>query len=198
MFLEDPELKGAWFGTDLRWSLRINFLLQTGQVKFFSPVWVRVWRASSSERAKRFPHAGQTQGNGRSPEKKKIEQSCSMHLTIHSSYTPVPVTHFQRPSHEVIYACANDIRINPNEENSQLWAQHWIYSEVFMDFFCLSISGMGSWSTPGHVYDREMEFRKHHKNFAYIWTTVINILRKIQYYYYYYYSPVRGCKLPEQ
>jgi hypothetical protein len=75
-------MKGLRFGTDLRWSLRMNFLPQTGHVKFFSPVWVRVWRASSSERAKRFPHPVQPHGNGRSPA--KIKQHNSTHFTIHT------------------------------------------------------------------------------------------------------------------
>ena len=64
---EQSPWKSSWFDTNLRWSLRINFLLQTGHVKFFSPVWVRVWRASSSERAKRFPQPAQPHGKGRSP-----------------------------------------------------------------------------------------------------------------------------------
>jgi hypothetical protein len=75
-------MKGLRFGTDLRWSLRMNFLPQTGHVKFFSPVWVRVWRASSSERAKRFPHPVQPHGNGRSPA--KIKQHNSTHFSIHT------------------------------------------------------------------------------------------------------------------
>lgn len=54
--------------THLRWSLRINFLLHTGQAKFFSPVWVRVCLASSSLLANLFPHPDQLQGKGRSPE----------------------------------------------------------------------------------------------------------------------------------
>lgn len=51
----------------LRWSLRMNFLAQTGQEKFFSPVWVRRCLASSSERANRFPQFSHRHGNGLSP-----------------------------------------------------------------------------------------------------------------------------------
>lgn len=51
----------------LRWSLLINFLLHTGHAKFFSPVCVLVWRASSSERANLFPQPSQLHGNGLSP-----------------------------------------------------------------------------------------------------------------------------------
>lgn len=58
----------------LRWSLRMNFLLHTGHTKFFSPVCVRVWRASSSDLANLLPQPLQLQGNGRSPEIKTITQ----------------------------------------------------------------------------------------------------------------------------
>ena len=50
----------------------MNFLWQTGQMKFFSPVWVLVWRASSSERANLFPHPLQEHGKGLSPERKGL------------------------------------------------------------------------------------------------------------------------------
>lgn len=53
----------------------MNRFSQTGQGKFFSPVCVLKWRASSSERANRLPQLCQLHGNGRSPvEKKKISQ----------------------------------------------------------------------------------------------------------------------------
>lgn len=51
----------------LRWSLRMKRLSQSGQRKRFSPVCVRVCRASSSERANFFSQSGQVQGNGLSP-----------------------------------------------------------------------------------------------------------------------------------
>ena len=57
----------------LRWTDLMNLLWQTGQMKFFSPVCVRVWRASSSLRANRFPQPDQWQGNGRSPEGKRLD-----------------------------------------------------------------------------------------------------------------------------
>lgn len=55
----------------------MNFLEQTGQEKFFSPVCVRVWRASSSDLANLFPHPPQLHGKGRSPGKriKKVKQN---------------------------------------------------------------------------------------------------------------------------
>ena len=51
----------------LRWSDLMNLLLHTGQMKFFSPVWVRMWRASSSDRANFLRQPSQVQGKGRSP-----------------------------------------------------------------------------------------------------------------------------------
>jgi hypothetical protein len=51
----------------LKWSLLMNFLLQTGHSKFFSPVWVLVCLASSSDLANRLPQLVHEQGNGRSP-----------------------------------------------------------------------------------------------------------------------------------
>jgi hypothetical protein len=45
----------------------MNRLLQTGQANRFSPVWVRKWRWSSSERVNRLPQKSQLQTNGRSP-----------------------------------------------------------------------------------------------------------------------------------
>ena len=54
--------------TYLRWSDLINLLLHTGQIKFFSPVWVLMCRASSSLRANFFRQPAQVQGNGLSPE----------------------------------------------------------------------------------------------------------------------------------
>ena len=47
----------------------MNLLLQTGQMKFFSPVCVRVCRANSSDLANRFVQPDQWQGNGLSPGK---------------------------------------------------------------------------------------------------------------------------------
>lgn len=58
---------GIFLGIYLKWSLLMNFLEQTGQAKFFSPVWVRVWRASSSDLANLLPQPPHPHGNGRSP-----------------------------------------------------------------------------------------------------------------------------------
>ena len=46
----------------LKWSLRMKRLSHTGQANLFSPVWVRKWRASSSERANLLPQPSQLQG----------------------------------------------------------------------------------------------------------------------------------------
>ena len=51
----------------LRWSLRMNRLPHAGQENRFSPVCVRKWRCSSSERVKLLPQYSQLQTNGRSP-----------------------------------------------------------------------------------------------------------------------------------
>ena len=50
----------------LRWSLLMNRLLHSGHMNRFSPVWVRRWRWSSSERVNLFPQNNQLQTNGRS------------------------------------------------------------------------------------------------------------------------------------
>ena len=57
----------AYMSAYLRWSDLMNLLLHTGQMKFFSPVWVRMWRASSSDRANFLRQPSQVQGKGRSP-----------------------------------------------------------------------------------------------------------------------------------
>lgn len=51
----------------VRWSLRVKRLVHSGQGKRFSPVCVRWWRASSSERANFLSQPGQSQAKGRSP-----------------------------------------------------------------------------------------------------------------------------------
>jgi hypothetical protein len=48
----------------------MNFLPQTGQMKFFSPVCVRQCLASSSDRANLLPQPDHWQGKGRSPTNK--------------------------------------------------------------------------------------------------------------------------------
>uniref|UniRef100_A0A182VL24 Uncharacterized protein n=1 Tax=Anopheles merus TaxID=30066 RepID=A0A182VL24_ANOME len=50
-----------------RWSLRMNFLLQIVHVNRFSPVCVRKWRCSSSERVNRLPQNSHLHWKGRSP-----------------------------------------------------------------------------------------------------------------------------------
>lgn len=51
----------------VRWSLRVKRLVHRGQGNRFSPVCVRWWRASSSDRANFLSHPGQSQAKGRSP-----------------------------------------------------------------------------------------------------------------------------------
>lgn len=55
-----------------RWSLRMNFLLQIGQVKFFSPVCVRLCRDNSSDRANFLVHPSHIHWNGFSPAENNI------------------------------------------------------------------------------------------------------------------------------
>lgn len=50
-----------------RWSLRMNGFVQIWQMNFFSPVCVRLWRDSSSERENRRSQFSHLQMNGRSP-----------------------------------------------------------------------------------------------------------------------------------
>lgn len=54
----------------VRWSLRVKRLVHRGQGNRFSPVCVRWWRASSSERANFLSQPGQSQAKGRSPRQK--------------------------------------------------------------------------------------------------------------------------------
>lgn len=51
----------------VRWSLRMKRRSHTEHTNFFSPVWVRRWRESSSERANFFSQPSQWQLNGFSP-----------------------------------------------------------------------------------------------------------------------------------
>ena len=65
-------LKPGWRRACLtRWSLRMKRLSHRGHRKRFSPVWVLMWRASSSERANLLPQAAHEQGNGLSPVQHK-------------------------------------------------------------------------------------------------------------------------------
>lgn len=52
----------------VRWSLRMNRRSHTGQTNFFSPVCVRRWRESSSERANLLSQPSQLQLKGFSPK----------------------------------------------------------------------------------------------------------------------------------
>lgn len=58
----------------VRWSLRMKHLVQRGQAKRFSPVCVRKWRVSSSEREKRLLQLGHVHWNGLSPKDKERER----------------------------------------------------------------------------------------------------------------------------
>lgn len=55
----------------VRWSLRMNRRSHTGQTNFFSPVCVRRWRESSSERANLLSQPSQLQLKGFSPKRRK-------------------------------------------------------------------------------------------------------------------------------
>lgn len=58
----------------LRWSDRVNFFWHTAQVNRFSPVCVRMCRASSSDLANLLSHSGHVHPNGRSPFKWQQQQ----------------------------------------------------------------------------------------------------------------------------
>ena len=87
----------------------MNRLWQTGQMKFFSPVWVRVWRASSSERAKRFPQPDQLHGKGRSPRRRRTRRKRRIRKT------------------EIIRLGRLDFYV---------WGKN-IFKGFFLDYFCL-------------------------------------------------------------
>ena len=70
----------------LRWSDLMNLLLHTGQMKFFSPVWVRMWRASSSDRANFLRQPSQVQGKGRSPAGDTVRYRLSRISTQYLQY----------------------------------------------------------------------------------------------------------------
>lgn len=53
----------------VRWSLRMNRRSHTGHTNFFSPVCVRRWRESSSDRANLLSHPSQLQLKGFSPKR---------------------------------------------------------------------------------------------------------------------------------
>ena len=55
----------------VKWSDLINRRPQRGQAKRFSPVWVRLCLANSSDLAKRLSQFSQVQGNGFSPKRQE-------------------------------------------------------------------------------------------------------------------------------
>lgn len=66
-----------------RWSLRMKRLWHMGQANFFSPVWVRRWRDSSSERANRRSQPSHLHLNGFSPEdREKYIYYCTIIIII--------------------------------------------------------------------------------------------------------------------
>lgn len=86
----------------VRWSLRVKRLEQSGQGKRFSPVCVRWWRASSSERANFLSHPGQSQAKGRSPVREQTSGQWRLKDRESSSSTPkgprgAPRPSFRRP-----------------------------------------------------------------------------------------------------
>lgn len=58
----------------VKWSLRIKHLVQRGQANRFSPVCVRKWRVSSSDREKRLMQPAHVHWNGLSPEEDEVEK----------------------------------------------------------------------------------------------------------------------------
>ena len=61
---------GCFLACFVKWSLRLNFIEQRGQMNRFSPVCTLIWRLSSSERTNCLLHPGHSQGKGRSPKTK--------------------------------------------------------------------------------------------------------------------------------
>lgn len=55
----------------VKWSLLMKHFSHSGQLKRFSPVCVRQWRVSSSDRENFLLHSGQVHLKGRSPKKTK-------------------------------------------------------------------------------------------------------------------------------
>lgn len=58
----------------------MKHLSHIGQLKRFSPVCVRVWRVSSSDRENFLPQLGQVHSNGRSPEEINTCYICIIHF----------------------------------------------------------------------------------------------------------------------
>lgn len=72
----------------VRWSLRMNLLSHTGHTNFFSPVCVRRWRESSSDRANLLSQPSQLQLKGFSPKRRKqeSEESANESHCSHKSF----------------------------------------------------------------------------------------------------------------
>jgi len=79
----------------------MNFLPQTGQSKFFSPVCVRVCLANSSLRANRLPQELQRQGKGRSPARKERMRAFLRAISVDFSILWMRVNNFRLLFREV-------------------------------------------------------------------------------------------------
>ena len=72
-----------------RWSERMNRLPHSGHAKRFSPVCVRRWRCSSSERVNDLPQKSHWQLNGRSPA---CHRRCAFKCDVLPYTLPQPAT----------------------------------------------------------------------------------------------------------
>lgn len=69
-----PASRACRFTCFARWSERMKRRAHTLQPNFFSPVCVRLWRESSSERENRRPHRSHWHANGFSPAKRRLHR----------------------------------------------------------------------------------------------------------------------------
>lgn len=70
----------------VRWSDLINLRPQSVQANLFSPVWVLLWRASSSDLANLLSQPSQVHGKGFSPMNKKRIRTFNLPLKIYLSW----------------------------------------------------------------------------------------------------------------
>lgn len=117
----------------VKWSDLINRLPQRGQANRFSPVWVRLCLASSSDLAKRLSQFSQVQGNGFSPKMAKNKKVSKINLLInkHNSLfswefrAKVQMTkNFNNPNYEILQLKFNTkLSLIILHNSTQNWSQ---------------------------------------------------------------------------
>lgn len=100
----------------VRWSLRMNRRSHTGHTNFFSPVCVRRWRESSSDRANLLSQPSQLQLKGFSPKKGEKPSHQVSHYAVMISTTSLSLFWDYLWSEMVLKTGCN----------SHLWWPHWI------------------------------------------------------------------------